>query len=268
MPTRKPVTTAKSARFLAKRECRAILRALVPGNGVHERIHAARKAIRRLRALLQLVENRVDGVAIADRILQRTGDSLSALRDAHVTIATASRLARRRHGGCWDPVVAHLVRRRDALLGEVLAQDPGFQRRRAWVERAARYLEAADWEDVGPRDLRRGLERGQRRVDKARRRAMREPGADNLHRWRRRVRKLRMQMQAVAKVAPELASAADTAHGKQVRALRGLSDRLGRLQDLEVLHALLREAADVPEREALLAELDRAEAKLAASLPA
>ncbi|QCO67578.1 CHAD domain-containing protein [Luteimonas yindakuii] len=263
MPT--PTATAQTALELARSELDAIGQALASPDGVHESIHAARKAIRRLRALLQLVDGPLD-LAVADRILQRTGDSLSALRDAHATIDVARGLARD-EGALWEPVVARLVARRDALLAEALAHDPGFARRRAWVARAARRIDSAAWETLRGRHLRRGLERGQRRVDKARKQARREPTPDNLHRWRRRVRKLRMQVQAVHRIRPRLAAAfANDRHDRQVRRLQKLNDRLGRRQDLQVLRELITGMPDAGAHDALLVQLDQTEARIAASL--
>lgn len=259
-----PTGTAARALALARAEADAILAALVPQGDVHVSIHDARKAIRRLRALLQLVEPRLE-LAGADRILQRTGDSLSALRDAHATIGTAERFAR--DDGRWQAVIVRLAQRRDALLAAALVQDPGFERRRRWVQRALARIEAAPWHRLKAGDLRRGLERGQQRVDKARRRARRDPHADALHRWRRRVRKLRMQVEAVGGIKPGLVSGRDRGrHAGRAGELHALSDRLGRRQDLEVLYTLVDGMDGLEDREPLLARIREAGARLDRSL--
>ena len=260
-----PTGTAARALARAREEADAVLAALVPTADVHGSIHEARKAIRRLRALLQLVDQRLD-VGIADRILQRTGDSLSALRDAHATIGTAERFARRDHER-WQPVVVTLAQRRDALLATALVQDPGFERRRSWVRRALARIETAPWHRLKAADLRRGLERGRRRADKARKRARRDADADALHRWRRRVRKLRMQVEAVATIKPaRVASLGGERHADQARRLHALSDRLGRRQDLDVLRMLLEGMPGLDDRDALLDQVREAEDRLGRSL--
>lgn len=260
-----PTGTAARALARAREEADAVLAALVPTADVHGSIHDARKAIRRLRALLQLVDQRLD-VGIADRILQRTGDSLSALRDAHATIGTAERFARRDHER-WQPVVVALAQRRDALLATALVQDPGFERRRSWVRRALARIEAAPWHRLKAADLRRALERGRRRADKARKRARRDADADALHRWRRRVRKLRMQVEAVATIKPALvASLGGERHADQAERLHALSDRLGRRQDLDVLRTLLEGMPGLDDRDALLDQVREAEDRLGRSL--
>ena len=263
MSTRPPAAIAEAARALAHKECGTIQRALDSPAQVHEAIHSARKSIRHLRALLQLVEGRMPEVQRADRILQRVGDSLSRLRDAHVAIATASRFITEDEPEHWLPVVQHLTRRRDALLEKTLARDPAFARRRARIERVAQLLEQLDWTRIRARDLHHGLGKGQRRVEKAARRAARDPDPDNLHRWRRRVRKLRMQMEAVKRIAPDIAkSAAQSSTSKQLKALHTLSDQLGDCQDLDVLQTLLDRIPALPQRDHL-----RARIRASATLP-
>lgn len=256
MPTRPPAAIADTARALAHEACSSILRALSAPQQVHEAVHSARKSIRHLRALLQLIGDRVPDAQRADRILRRVGDSLSRLRDAHVAITTASRFLTEDEPELWLPVVQHLTHHRDSLLERTLARDPAFARRRARIERVARRLEQLDWDRIRARDLRRGLEQGQRRVEKAARRATKDPNPDNLHRWRRRVRKLRMQLQAVEHIAPDIArAAAQSGSGRRPAALRALSDQLGDYQDLEVLQTLLDAIPALPQRAELRARI-------------
>lgn len=240
MPTRPPAAIAEAARALAHKECGTIQQALDSQPQVHEAIHSARKSIRHLRALLQLVEGRMPEVQRADRILQRVGDSLSRLRDAHVAIATASRFITEDGPEHWLPVVQHLTRRRDALLEKTLARDPAFARRRTRIERVAQLLEQLDWTRIRGKDLRHGLEKGQRRV-----------------------RKLRMQMEAVKRIAPDIAkTAAQSGTSKQLKALHTLSDQLGDCQDLDVLQTLLDRIPALPQRDHL-----RARIRASATLP-
>src|SRR6476620_136026 len=158
---RKP-DLGNSARAMAMKACRSLLRTLSSQRRVHISIHTARKAIRRLRALLSLlafVESED-----SDHVLKRVGDSLSALRDAHVAVLTAERLAKQGAKEAWTPVIDCLLRRRDVLIQAALARDPGFQLRRARVERVVRALRALPWQELKPADLRSALKRSQKRV--------------------------------------------------------------------------------------------------------
>ncbi|MGO4550722.1 CHAD domain-containing protein [Lysobacter sp. 2RAF19] len=233
---------------MAMKSCRSLLRTLSSQRRVHTSIHSARKAIRRLRALLSLLAF-VD-VEGSDHVLKRVGDSLSALRDAHVAVLTAQRLGKQGAKEAWSPVVVCLRRRRDVLIQRALVTDPGFQLRRARVERVARALAALPWQTLNAADLRSALKRSRRRVDQARRRAKADPSMQNLHRWRRRVRRLRMQLEALAQFAPDVAKKA-TKHSveSKTRSLQKLGDRLGQRHDEAVLQKLLRRLAD-PTRDA------------------
>ncbi len=73
----------------ATQECRSIIAALSASDDPHAAIHAARKAIRRLRALLALLQDSEMELKDEERSLQRLGDSLSDLRDAHVVVRAA-----------------------------------------------------------------------------------------------------------------------------------------------------------------------------------
>ncbi|MCD7096837.1 CHAD domain-containing protein [Stenotrophomonas sp. MMGLT7] len=247
-----------AAQALARRECRIIARALARKRNVHAAVHSARKAIRRLRSLLALVKHRFDEVAPIDRRLQKLGDGLSALRDAHVTVDVAQALAARDGTGRWQPAIDFLVERRDRSMARALAADPGFRRRQAIVERVAADLEALDWRRLKRSDLRAALRLGQARLAKAEKRARQDPSPQNLHRFRRRVRRLRMQRDALGVIAPEIAgTSGKPAADKQAKALRKLSDRLGWLQDLRSVRNLLRRAPGIPDRGALLLQLHR-----------
>lgn len=244
-------------------ECRAIVHALRAPKALHARVHEARKAIRRTRALLALA---ADGdapfdVGPADRILQRVGDSLSRLRDAHAAIETARAVGKQTQPRRWRPVVQALRERSAALVAAELQRDPGLARRRATVEGAQYYLDQLPWAELSASRVRAGLQRQRRRVERAARRASKHPDAEHLHQWRRKVRRLRMQVDAMPTLRPQWAKA--PAALPKSRALHQLSDALGHEQDLQVLAALLRRLPGIEARTELrtqLLELARAAA--------
>ena len=114
---------------LVHEECLAAIEALDSDQNVHLRIHQARKAIRRARSLIALVARELD-TGTADGILQRTGESLGALRDAHAAALTAARMDRRCPDPGWAPAAAALMARADRLARRELALDPSLARRR------------------------------------------------------------------------------------------------------------------------------------------
>lgn len=256
MPSRPAPSLGEGVRRKVRREGQVIQRALASQRDIHAAVHEARKAVRRLRALLALARPQLEDVEAADRALAGLGDGLSPLRDAHVLVTTAKTFAARNGERAWSPAIARLVARRDALLGQALARDPGFKRRRAVVERAARQLEEIPWDELKPAQVRRELKRSVHRVAKAGKRAKAQPGPALLHRWRRRVRRLRMQLEGLARVAPDLVKqAASTSRGQGAKALHRLGDRLGDRQDEQLLRNVLRRMRDLPGRAELTSQL-------------
>lgn len=239
-----------------RREVNLIERALADRRHLHRSVHEARKAIRRLRALLALVEERLPAVTAADGELQRLGDSLSRLRDAQVTLGTAQGLVR--DAVPSDAVLGWLRLRRDALVERVLRRDPDFVRRRSLLRACRRALHVVEWDQVEVDDLHGALRKSNRRVMKAEHKAMKDPTPEHLHRWRRRLRRMRMQLEIVRALAPDaVRDGHDMIDGKPVRVLHKQSDRLGKRQDLEHLDAVLRCMPMNFERELLLHEIKR-----------
>jgi CHAD domain-containing protein len=254
MPSQAAQALAEKVGLLARDECRAIGRALASKRRVHTGIHDARKAIRRLRALLALVEHRIDDAKPIDAALERLGDGLSGLRDAHVVVETARKFGR--HRKRWRPAIAALEARRDAKLARMLALDPGFDRRRDLVKRLEARLQFLDWSRLRLVDLDNGLEASQLRVDTAEKHAAFDPAPEHLHRWRRRVRRLRFQLDAVGKISPETMLKSSRLHpGRDPKALRRLGDALGERRDEQMLESALRRIRGLPNRPELLAQL-------------
>ncbi|WP_421566955.1 CHAD domain-containing protein [Stenotrophomonas sp. PD6] len=246
-----------AARDLLIQEGQAILAALSATGDQNAAIHAARKAIRRMRAVLALLNEDALSLERDDLALRRLGKGLSDLRDAHVTVETAHRLRALQPGPGWAAIVASLVTRRDRILRRELANDSGFRRRRKVVEAVSLHLEAQPWECVRRSGIRAALARSERRVKKAGARAARDGDAEAVHRWRRRVRRLRMQLDA----AHELGALHGQAHSgvaRKAKALHKISDRLGWRQDLQLLRNLVRAMPADAGKAAVLGQIDAA----------
>ncbi|QWT21429.1 CHAD domain-containing protein [Bacillus sp. NP157] len=241
--TVKPSIPTALALF-ASRECRTIARALANTKDRHGGIHAARKGLRRLKSLLRLGAD-VFGEPLAD-IEARIGKlarGLSPLRDAHVAVTLAHGLAGPRPSPAWAAAIRTLENRRDGRLVEALHKDPRFLKRRHEVRDIGDLIEKLPWRSVKRGLLEEVLKAGHRRVERAGKRVRKDAAPASLHRWRRRARRLRMQLQywrrvlrAAGKPAPH--------HAKQdkaaTRAMAKLSDALGAKQDLRSLRSHLR----------------------------
>lgn len=245
----------------AARECRVIVRALASTQQRHVAIHRARKSIRHARAILALGrEDFGEALAPVDRALQRAARSLSALRDAHVVVATARALADARRGDdavAWNRVADRLQVRSDALMAGALQDDPAFAARRARIHAVARAIAALPWHGLKRKVVRQALARTENRASAARERALRKQTAERLHRWRRRLRRVRLQRNALARIDAALVPTPSRTH-ESSRKLKRRTDALGRRQDLVVLAHLLGKVTEASERPRLRAQLRQA----------
>lgn len=229
------------ARNLLLKDAHAVLEALPSPHDQNEAIHVARKAIRRIRAMLGLLLDDAFELDREDLALRRLGKGLSDMRDAHVVVETARRLQAAHPEACWDPVIKGLELRRTRILQRSLAVDPGFSRRRRVVERVMQRVEAQPWQALRRRSIRAALKTSERRARKAAARAEHDDDPETVHRWRRRVRRLRMQLDAAQALgALDGHGAGHAAAVQKGKALHRVSDRLGWNQDLRLLRNLVR----------------------------
>jgi len=219
------------------------MRYLAQRRNRHAAIHRTRKAIRRLRSLLALCRPGLGPKAKAiDKGLKHLGASLSQLRDAHVVATTAAKLATGDQSEGWLALAARLAARREQFLAETLAEDPDFIARRRQLDELVRATAELPWEHLEDEHLGVGIVRSADRLAKAERAAKLEPDTANSHRWRRRLRRLRMQYQTIQAARTKVPSWAGPPRPHRYASLRKLiqwSDRLGRLQDLHMLEPFL-----------------------------
>lgn len=258
------------AGFAAK-ECRKADRALADAKQRHRGIHEARKSIRRLKSLLRLGETpfKTQWPAL-EAVLTRLAESLSPLRDAYVAETMARKLAGTAPSPSWARAIERLARRCEDRLAAELQEDPRFLARRRQLRELAGKVEALPWHRVDDRVVAQALARSERRVAKVRKRAETRPSPENTHRWRRRVRRLRMQWEFQHKAAKALGGPGQP--GSQTykpthRALSKLSDALGATQDLRELRKTLRSLGDPDTVAPLLVEIDRERKKQNAVVP-
>jgi len=169
----------------------------------HRRVHQARKALRRVRALLALIARSDPTFATVDAKLRRATHSLS-LRDAAVAVETFDRLMKRKtlHGSIktMAPPRNDLARRRDAVLADYRQRDPGFAKLRNYLQRAGAAAKALAWSRASARAIARGLAHSRRRIAKIDERARHSNERHLRHRWRRRLRRYNEQRVLIAEI--------------------------------------------------------------------
>lgn len=229
------------ARELLAQDGARVVAALAAPDDQNEGIHAARKAIRRMRAVLALLDEDEFELEREDRSLRRLGKSLSALRDAHVVVEAAKRLQVEHPEPGWDTIITALEMRRTRILQRSLAQDPGFARRRRVVTQLQSWIACQPWQNLRRATIRDGLARSERRVKRAAARAAHDGSPDQMHQWRRRVRRLRMQLDAVDALGGQGGHGrSHDGSARKAKALHKTSDLLGWNQDLRLLRNLVR----------------------------
>lgn len=229
---------------LAAEQADKAVRSLAMRRNRHVAVHAARKAVRRLRSILCLCQEALGpDVAGIDRQCKRLATSLSDLRDAHVVAITARGLAKKHDDAIWRTAAAQLEDRRDRLLEELLVMDPDFRKWRSRLGVLANAIATLPWDHLSANHLREGIKRSRHEVAKAQHRSERVPGLANRHRWRRRLRRLRMQLQAIQDArgaAPILEKLHTGKSHASISALSKQANELGRLQDLHLLRSSLK----------------------------
>lgn len=241
--TPKPSIQAALA-ALAGRECRGAARALADVKDRHRGIHEARKSLRRLKSLLALgAEPFADRLPSLNERIGKLATGLSPLRDAHVAVHTAQVLAGPGASVEWQQAIHALENRRDGRLAAALTKDPRFLKRRHQIRDLGDAIELLPWKSVTRRMIEQAIATSERRVARAEKRVRKDGSVANLHRWRRRARRLRMQLEFWRKV---LKASGKSAHKRgphdkaAVQAMTRLSDALGAKQDLRALRATLR----------------------------
>jgi CHAD domain-containing protein len=177
-------------------------------------VHETRKALKRLRTLVSLLETEL-GEQVATReqlLLREAGRRLAGARDAEVMVGTLEALQRahtrklaRRRGVAR--LRQHLLAEREQatarLLGDHLARAQVLADLRAARERMYAWApsERAGLAPVEPA-LQRLYRQGRRRYARARRR--RKDRAVEMHQWRKRVKDLRYATEALTRRDPDV----------------------------------------------------------------
>ncbi len=250
-----------------------------PNHDRDDAVHTARKAMKRLRGMLRLVRDEVGNKAYRSEniVLRDTARRLAPAREGFVMLATLDRL-RKEYKRVLRPEAftvtrQYLKERHEASRLSVIEDDQLITDVIVTLKTArARY---ANWQiepgakpptklaargipddfDAMSRGLRRVYARGRNAMG----RAYEDGTVESFHEWRKRVKYLRYQLEALEPIWPELLSA----HAAR---LDELGELLGADHDLAVLSEIVRTddraTADQRERTLLLALIHRTRLEL------
>lgn len=201
-----------------------------------DRIHRLRKGCKKLRGLVRMVQPVFDGYAAENTAIRDAAAGLSGARDAEVMIATLDMLSV--DTGDKEAFAAfrdHLTARRDTSPDGEADALAAFR-----VSLQAVRDRANDWrlDDTGFDALSGGIVIAAARARKAMKRARKDPAAETVHDWRKRVKDHWYHSRLLVPLWP---APMDT----HARAADRLGDLLGQHHDLAVLVARAEAESDM-----------------------
>jgi CHAD domain-containing protein len=210
-------------------------------------IHTARKSMKRIRAMLRLVRDEIGYRVYRDEnvVLRDTARRIAPARDAAVLVETLDAVAER-YGlgdGRFDDLRSNLVDRHARVAGRILGDRQLLAEVTTNLRVARARFASFPLDESAATPLRHpiadrygamagGLHRVYRRGRRAMRHAYDERSTPAFHLWRKRVKYLRYQMEALEPVWPEVI-------GAYAAALDALGESLGLEHDLAVLEAIV-----------------------------
>jgi CHAD domain-containing protein len=202
-----------------------------------EKIHQARKSLKKLRAWLRLLRGELGTLyALLNRLLRDAGRSLSGQRDADVALQTLRRLRLGRQLTAPQYHALRTLLSRDRACGDI---DAAASRARRLMKAARVYFNELDLKgldtDTGEITLKRHLRTQRSRCRRQLQRVGSRPRAEALHDWRKQVKYLGYQH---GLLAPRLRDAGD-----DVAALKALGETLGLHHDFHALAQRLERCA-------------------------
>jgi hypothetical protein len=167
----------------------------------NRRIHTARRHVKKVRALMHLVEPRLHaGSRHRQRRLRTASRLLAAIADSEALVDTFEGLARRYPGAIGPATEAELRAALQAREGQARrVADFGGVLRKVAALLAAEQTRVRTWQldEEGCDAIARGMRRSVRRGRRAMRRALVRPTTRRYTVWRRRVKELWLQMRLV-----------------------------------------------------------------------
>ncbi len=207
-------------------------------------VHETRKALKRLRALMRLLEGEIGArqAARERRVLSDVAGPLAGARDAEVMVDTLEDLIRRhpRKLGRRRGVIAlreHLRDERRAATARAL--DDAATREQVARELCALRVRVAGWKLRERRSAQKLIKPGLTHIYRAGRdrrelAARRKPARRALHKWRKQVKDLRYALEAI-----DVQGRPGKRLGKLAKRADKLGEALGQEHDLMVLGELI-----------------------------
>jgi CHAD domain-containing protein len=196
-----------------------------------EAVHTARKALKRLRALLRSLRVAFPEklFRVENRRIAAAGRKISPMRDVHVQLRTLSKL-KAAAGAAGEQVRRQLLRRQSSLIRRI----PALRKTvRAMLDDSRQSLASRPLRKATVEDLASGLKRIYKQGRAAFKSAHCSPTPDHLHEWRKKAKSLGYGLELIKGLGPD----------KLARMIRGndaLTETLGDNHDLFLVLRSLR----------------------------
>jgi CHAD domain-containing protein len=208
-----------------------------------QRVHDARKHLKKLRALLRLIQCNLsdDVLKQENRTFRDAGRKLSATRDAQVRLKTLEKL--QKESGANSGTLQQALEEITSTLAIPAknlpaSSDPAGTEAIAILGSAGKRVKKWPMKRLRPTDLCRGLQSVYRRGRKTFAQTRNESSSENLHEWRKRVKDLWYQLRLLQETWPELLKP----YAQQTKLL---SEYLGDAHDLDVLRDTIQGLTEV-----------------------
>ncbi len=175
----------------------------LPHTGQADAVHAVRKEIKKLRALIDLVREDMDRSAYrqAKKSLRWVADTLAVSRDARVILNAFDDLARSKSHQ-FSPIRKHLRERCRHALRQLAKRDfSGRADER--LRNVKRHLCCLKQPNSGWMTIQAGVARSYQRGRQCFHQVVDNPSAENLHAWRKAVKQIENQLRLICPKWPQ-----------------------------------------------------------------
>jgi CHAD domain-containing protein len=223
-------SVARGLERIVRKELSAAIDQLAGMDVSEEAIHEARKSVKKVRAVLQLVGTEL-GADRGLKQLRRAGRLLAPLRDADALVTTARELCARQplsERTCTS-LRDQLSERQTRLIGGSRSRHANQQAARV-LKKAYRSSKSWKWRKLRRSAFAAGIRRSYRKASRAMQSARVRQRADEFHAWRKRVKTLWYALRLLPQHRP---------FGRRLTELEHLESWLGEDQNLAVLRTRL-----------------------------
>lgn len=211
--------------------CRLALQHADPHVGIHD----ARKQLKKIRAIIRLIRDDIPEKEYnrANTYFRDIGRMLSDARDTsallEVTMALQASMESASLKASLEQVVHHLTAKKSAVTRYQFNQDHLLERAQEAFAPAENYIQHLKTTHQGFEALSASIERVYRRGKLVMEESVSHPKPENYHQWRKRVKYLRYQVDALSPIWPAMMNTLEDE-------LHELTNALGADHDLYLLH--------------------------------